>query len=130
MRPGAEIGVVRWRPGKNVMLARMEGGLRKWLERRRVDQIVKQYGGAQSCPWCRGLIQTGDDWGFSASGAEPQFDVATCGNCSGTSLWLWGLGFHFIRPLQPPKPAAWPPALVFYRAPEPSGNSSEGSDHG
>lgn len=79
--------------------------LRAWLESKREDELMRRFGGIQRCPWCRQWAQDGDGWKFESSDQDQQLDRLTCGVCSGTSLWLWGMGFHFVRPLDPPVPA-------------------------
>ncbi len=87
------------------MLERIETKISMALEERRLDRMTRKFGGIQKCTWCRQHAQDGDDWNFAPYDEDFSLDVLTCGVCGGTSLWLWGMGMHFIRPLDPPKPA-------------------------
>nr|GGH99951.1 hypothetical protein GCM10011355_27100 [Aquisalinus luteolus] len=63
----------------------------------------KAYGGWTKCPWCRQIMHayegtTADDI------SETPFSILRCGNCKGTSIWQWGLGWHFVRPADRPIP--------------------------
>lgn len=64
---------------------------------------MRRYGGIQWCPWCRQCAQDNNiGWHFAPSAENLMLDVLTCGVCGGTSEWLWGMGFHFLRPLKHP----------------------------
>lgn len=93
------------------MLDRLEKKLSAFLNRRRHDRLVRRFGGIQQCPWCRQCAQDGDGWNFKPSKESAGLDALTCGVCGGTSLWLFGMGMHFIRPLDPPKPAFQAPEM-------------------
>lgn len=94
------------------MLARLEHGLERWLHARRLRRLMRACGGIQWCPWCKQCAQSGEGrWGFRASKEQPLYDVLTCGVCGGTSLWLWGMGMHYQRRLEP-GPACWPTGLA------------------
>jgi len=81
---------------------RVEQQVRRFKER----ALMKRYGGIQWCPWCRQCAQSGDgEWSFRDWEAEPTLDVLTCSVCSGTSIWLFGLGMIYMGPLDPPAPA-------------------------
>lgn len=94
----------------------IEDRILNWLRRREQDRKLRRYGGIQSCPWCRQLIQTGEKWGFLVWDRDPFIDVATCGCCGGTSLWRFELGMIYIGPLDPPQPAS--PAVPWYSIPD------------
>lgn len=87
------------------MLERIETKLSEILAERRRDRMMRKFGGIQTCTWCRQVAQDRPGWSFKPYDESPGLDVLTCGVCGGTSLWLWGMGMHFIRPLDPPKPA-------------------------
>tara|TARA_R110002020_G_scaffold471284_1_gene698257 strand:+ start:42092 stop:42829 length:738 start_codon:yes stop_codon:yes gene_type:complete len=87
------------------MLERLEAKAASILRARRLDRMTRRYGGIQKCTWCRQCAQDEDGWNFAPYQENVGYDVLTCGVCGGTSLWLWGMGMHFIRPLDPPKPA-------------------------
>lgn len=82
------------------MLDRLE----KALTERRHTRLAERFGGIQQCTWCRQIAQDKPGWHFSTYSENPMLDVLTCGVCGGTSLWMWGMGMHFVRPLDPPKP--------------------------
>jgi hypothetical protein len=87
------------------MLERLEAKAASILTERRLDRMTRRYGGIQKCTWCRQCAQDGEDWNIAPYDADFSLDVLTCGVCGGTSLWHWGMGMHFVRPLDPPKPA-------------------------
>lgn len=87
------------------MLERIEAKIVASFVARRYERLMHRFGGIQKCTWCRQIAQHEQGWGFRAYEPDPGLDVLTCGVCGGTSLWLWGHGMHFIRPLDPPKPA-------------------------
>jgi hypothetical protein len=78
-----------------------------WAQRVRRERLLHRHGGIQQCPWCRQIAQDEPGWRFDAWDRDPMLDVLTCGVCGGTSLWLWGMGMHWIGALRPPAPA-WP----------------------
>lgn len=88
-----------------MMLEPLENKIASVLADRRHNRMVRRFGGIQTCTWCRQVAQDGDGWSFKAHEDNPGLDVLTCGVCGGTSLWLWGMGMHFISPLNPPKAA-------------------------
>lgn len=75
-----------------------------WLKRRESDRRLRRWGNLMACPWCRCDIQTGEEWGISAWDRDDFIDVATCGQCAGTSLWRFEIGFFYIGALNPPLP--------------------------
>lgn len=80
--------------------------LRRRLQRQHENHLAARYGGIQWCPWCRQCAQSGPgDWHFKPWDQEASLDVLTCSVCQGTSVWLWGMGMHYVRELEPPKPA-------------------------
>lgn len=88
---------------KGVAVGRIEA----WLRKRREDAMLKAYGGIQSCPWCKQCAQENNaDWHFDAWPEDRMYDLLTCGVCGGTSLWIWGHGMHYQRPLDHPAIAA------------------------
>lgn len=77
-----------------------------WLIKRRDDKLTEQFGGTQTCPWCRQCAQSGPNpWHFRVWDADPFLDVLTCSVCTGTSLWRFEFGMGYIGALDPPKPA-------------------------
>lgn len=86
------------------LLERCERRAAEWLAGRSEDRLIKRFGGIQTCPWCRQRVQSKGEWGFACHSTEPQYDLLTCGVCGGTSVWLWGVGMHYIRPEAPPIP--------------------------
>jgi len=81
------------------LAARVEG----YLKRRREKRLLKTWGGIQWCPWCQQCAQSGPHhWGFKAWKHDPSLDVLTCSVCEGTSVWLWGMGMHYMGRLDPP----------------------------
>lgn len=87
------------------MLERLEAKAASILADRRLDRMTRRYGGTQKCTWCRQCAQDGDGWSFKPFPDDFSLDVLTCGVCGGTSLWRWGMGMHFVSPLDPPTPA-------------------------
>lgn len=84
------------------------GKIEVWLRKRREDRMLKRYGGLQDCPWCKQCAQDANvEWRFDPWPDNPFYDQLTCGVCGGTSLWMWGLGMHFQRPLSHPALATW-----------------------
>lgn len=79
-----------------------------WSARKLDEQKLNRFGGIQTCPWCRQTANQGDDWSFDQWERDAFIDVLTCGCCGGTSLWHFGVGMHFIGPLEPPKPSHGP----------------------
>jgi hypothetical protein len=78
----------------------------RWLRRRKEQRLLRRFGGIQTCPWCRQCAQAGEgEWHFKPWVADTSLDVLTCSVCTGTSIWLWGMGMHFMAALDPPKPA-------------------------
>lgn len=88
------------------MKASLMAGIRKWLEDRETDRLVRHFGGIQRCPWCRQWAQKdgNKNWEFKTCEDDMQFDTLTCGVCGGTSDWLWAMGFIYIKPRTPPLP--------------------------
>lgn len=78
--------------------------LELYLKRRREDKILQQWGGIQTCPWCRQCAQQEEGWSFKAWDRDPFLDVLTCSVCKGTSLWRFELGMMYVAPLDPPEP--------------------------
>lgn len=83
------------------------GALGRWSVRRAEERLLRQFGGIQTCPWCRQCAQMGDGWHFGTWDRDPFLDVLTCGVCGGTSLWRFEIGMIYIGALVPPAPA-WP----------------------
>ena len=83
-----------------------EGWLLRKLKERRREKLLRRFGGIQTCPWCRQCAQEGDgEWRFDPWPENNGYDLLTCSVCGGTSIWLWGMGMHYMRELDPPKPA-------------------------
>lgn len=79
------------------------GRIEQWLRKRRSDAMLAAYGGIQTCPWCKQTAQDNNaDWHFEPWPENPMYDRLTCGVCGGTSLWIWGHGMHYQRPLHHP----------------------------
>jgi hypothetical protein len=76
--------------------------IRRLLDRMKQENLMRQFGGIQQCPWCKQIAQYGDGWNFKTYDENPMLDVLTCGVCDGTSLWLWGMGMHYQGLLMPP----------------------------
>ena len=72
------------------------------LQKRKRSRLLSLYGGIQTCPWCRQIAQSQKGCGFSCYDADQSLDVLTCGVCEGESLWMFGMGMHFIKPLSHP----------------------------
>ena len=78
--------------------------VRRWLEGAEERLAVKHSGGDQRCPWCKQWVNQ-----FSGTSISPSpdgfTDIITCGNCIGTALWKWEIGFCFLGRLHPgPEP--------------------------
>jgi len=80
----------------------------RWIKRRQEERLLNQFGGIQTCPWCRQCAQSEPDWRFRPWDRDPFLDVLTCGVCGGTSLWKFEIGMFYIGPLTAPEPK-WPP---------------------
>lgn len=77
--------------------------LNKWTERRLHGDLLRRYGGIQTCPWCAQIVQKEGDWSISEWDRDPMLDVITCGPCGGKSLWRFEMGMIYIGPLEPPR---------------------------
>lgn len=88
------------------LVEHFENAIRSWLDRRREGRLLDRFGGIQTCPWCRQTVQAHAGWKFECNEVDRRLDRLTCGNCGGTSLWLWAMGMMFVGPLDPPRPAA------------------------
>lgn len=86
------------------MIDKIAGRVERLLKERRRQKMMLRFGGIQTCTWCRQCAQDEEGWRFDAAPDDSGLDVLTCGVCGGTSLWLFGMGMHFMRPLLPPKP--------------------------
>lgn len=79
------------------------GRVESWLKQRRHERMLRAYGGLQTCPWCKQCAQEANaSWRFDPYPEDMGLDILTCGVCEGRSLWLWGMGMHFIRSLDHP----------------------------
>ncbi len=76
----------------------------KWAARKTEEELLRKFGGIQTCPWCSQTVQLHGDWSIKAWDRDPMLDVITCGPCGGTSLWRFEMGMIYIGPLSPPKP--------------------------
>ncbi len=84
----------------------------RWADRKRKEKLRHRFGGIQTCPWCRQIAQSSDDWQFEKWSRDPMLDVLKCGVCGGTSLWRFELGMLYIGPLEAPRPSN--PGVDFY----------------
>lgn len=85
---------------------RIEAALRDWLNRRHEDHLLYLFGGIQQCPWCRQIVQKHKGWRFECSEVDRKLDVLTCGNCGGTSHWIFAMGMQFVESIAAPLPIA------------------------
>lgn len=78
---------------------RLEEKLFVVLQKRKQSRLMASYGGIQTCPWCKQIAQSQSGWSFKCYDEDQSLDVLTCGVCEGSSLWLFGMGMHYIKPL-------------------------------
>jgi hypothetical protein len=78
--------------------------LRRYLDRRHDEKLMDRFGGIQRCPWCRQIVQNFTGTKFECCEEDEELDRLTCGNCGGTSLWLFAMGMHLHRALSVPEP--------------------------
>lgn len=76
--------------------------VRKWLERAEAAYTLKKCGGDQRCPWCQQWMNQFDGTRIEPFTGNSMMDEITCGNCFGTSLWKWEVGFFFVMAADPP----------------------------
>lgn len=76
----------------------------KWAARKTEEDLLRKYGGTQTCPWCTQTVQLHGDWSIKAWDRDAMLDVITCGPCGGTSLWRFEICMIYIGPLNAPKP--------------------------
>ena len=84
------------------LTARLEEKLTAVLQKRKQRRLMSAHGGIQVCPWCKQIAQSQSGWSFKCYEADQSLDCLTCGVCEGSSLWLFGMGMHYIRPLSHP----------------------------
>jgi len=75
--------------------------VRRWLERCEAALVDERCGGNQRCPWCRQGVNHFKATSITAT-PDGFTDAITCGNCGGSSLWKWEIGFFYICRLVPP----------------------------
>ncbi len=75
-----------------------------WSKRKLHDKLLCEYGGTQTCPWCRQCAQSQKGWHFKDWDRDPMLNELKCGICGGTSLWRFELGMIYISPLISPTP--------------------------
>lgn len=85
-------------------MGKLTNAIQRWLDRRNENDLMRRFGGIQRCPWCKQWAQSRDGWHFKADPDNAMLDVLTCGVCQGTSLWMFGMGMHYVKPLAPPLP--------------------------
>lgn len=78
--------------------------IRRWLERAEAEVAIKRCGGDQVCPWCRRWMNQFQDTRVRDF-SDGFLDEIRCGNCQGSSLWKWEIGFIYVCEGEPP-PAA------------------------
>ena len=76
--------------------------VRRLLERAEAAYVGKRCGGDQRCPWCKQWVNH-----FMKTYIRPFpdgfLDEVVCGNCGGTSIWKWEIGFFYVTHGEPPK---------------------------
>ena len=78
--------------------------IHQWIEDRKQNELLKQHGGLQWCPWCHQCIQKYQSVMMPYSD-DKTLDELICGNCRGTSVWLWAVGLIYMFPNHPPSPS-------------------------
>lgn len=68
------------------------------------EELIKRHGGIQYCPYCTGIIQSGNGGGSREHPKSPILDILTCGVCQGESIWRFEFGMFYVGPYSPPKP--------------------------
>ena len=74
-----------------------------WAKKKKEEQLLNQFGGIQTCPWCKQIAQSKEGWSFSLYEKDQFLDKLTCGVCGGTSLWRFEIGMMYIGPLDSPE---------------------------
>lgn len=93
---------------------------RRIADKRERERLLRDYGGYQGCTWCERPMAAS----WKAWPANPSLDELTCSKCGGTSIWLWGMGFHYMKAGTPP-PAKFPDD-AFSTAPTTKGRRRKG----
>lgn len=75
---------------------RLTKAVRRWLERAEHEYVLRRSGGNQTCPWCRQGVNHFTGTHVRTFTPDPMLDEIVCGNCGGTSIWKWEMGFVFI----------------------------------
>lgn len=76
--------------------------IRAWLERAEEKLAARRFGGDQKCPWCNQWQNQFADSHRRDFAPNPMLDELVCGNCGGTSLWKWEMGFILVTAARPP----------------------------
>lgn len=82
-------------------LHRLEEAFMGLLYERKRARTLDSRGNLTTCPWCRQETQMHAASKFECL-TDSEFDKLTCGHCEGTSLWMFHIGYIFIRPLTHP----------------------------
>ena len=75
--------------------------IRQWADDRIKLKLLEENGGIQWCPWCNQCMQEYDDTHWTP---QDLFDIIECGNCHGTSKWVFTIGMLFVETVSPPPP--------------------------
>ncbi len=74
-----------------------------WISKRKQDELLQKHGGLQWCPWCKQCMQD-HTYSIQPFNENKLFDEFICGNCHGTSVWHFAMGFIYLFANHPPIP--------------------------